>query len=199
MNSFKESNLFCYYQNLSPLDDCELLKEYALYPEISDISENKSWFPTFAEENPFSSSTCPFLLIGEELCSPVRIYLSNLNTVFQSFWLRFSERFDTMFCCSFIKLSSREYFSWSIVKPYYSVRIVLCQSPWSKLPECSLSYLHLASKRFGLVLPVCFKYAWTLLCGILYPRILNSWYSSLAPLFVSFHTLSIISFSSFVR
>ena len=85
MNSFKESNLFCDYQNLSSLDDCELLKEYALYPEISDISENKSWFPTFAEENPFSSNTCPFLLIGEELCSPVRIYLSNLNVVFQSF------------------------------------------------------------------------------------------------------------------
>jgi len=85
MNSFKKSNLFCDYQNLSPLDDCELLKEYALCSEILGISGNKSWFPTFAEENPFSSNTCPFLLVREELCSSVCIHLSNLNIVFQSF------------------------------------------------------------------------------------------------------------------
>jgi len=85
MNSFKESNLFCDYQNLSSLDDCELLKEYALYPEISDISGNKSWFPTFAEENPFSSNTSPFFLVREELCSSICVHLSNLNIVSQSF------------------------------------------------------------------------------------------------------------------
>ena len=108
--------------------------------------ETKVGFQLLWRKIPFHPVLVPSFLL-EKNCVPLSVFTSLISTLYS----RASDcaSLNVSILCSAVALSNSHIIR-SIVKRF---SVVLCQSPWSKLPECSLSYLHLASKRFGLVLP----------------------------------------------